>query len=160
MARLGTFFGDHCKWKIKQHAVLHHPSSLSPLSFQILSRKWCASFSSQGTHETIRTARAVATEAGKVTILAGGIGQHLDHDTSESCYDIMTCYCTNMQAILKSRNSSGSLWIPAPPPHVATHHFFRNFIKEVFNFFAWKGRSSTNICTAMIHRSTRLSDVN
>ena len=48
----------------------------------------------------------------------------------------------------------------SPPPHVATHHFFRNFIKEVFNFFAWKGRSSTNICTAMIHRSTRLSDVN
>ena len=52
-------------------------------------------------------------------------------------------------------------WIPP----VASHHFSEILgktknIKEVyFNCLAWKGRSSTNICTAMIHWSANLSEV-
>lgn len=118
-------------WSLQMEDQAASSFTSSIITFSpFLSRKWCASFSSQGTHETIRTARAVATEAGKVTILAGRIGQNLDHDTSESCYDIMTCYWTNMQAILKSRNSSGSLWIPTPPPTWPLIIFFQKNIKQ------------------------------
>ena len=142
MTRLGTFFCDHCKWKIKQQThsgisnryrywnciivdlemhteplnLCSFTSSIIIFSFPFKKVVYlCTSFSCQGTHVTKRTTSGVATEAGKVAIHAGGIGQSLDHDTSDSCYDVMTCYC-NIQAILKSRKSSGSLWIPPSLP--------------------------------------------